>query len=195
MVETDESVLDNLSAAESTGEMGYSGLVTPSPPLSLDTHSPASASAVEDEDSVYPRIAHVQSVNIKVEPLDDNFFEDPDKVCMREALVMYVHCLVNSSSDLISTSKRSKEPPFSQTHCSSFVVHIVSHAKAPTVATLISISNSLQNHCKMKGVIATQPKYQKDRLLAEFTMQRFSKQEPSSLRCSRNSSGCLKFLL
>ena len=32
----------------------------------------------EDEDSIYPRIAHVQSVNIKVEPLDDN--EDPDQV-------------------------------------------------------------------------------------------------------------------
>ena len=71
-----------MSAAESTGELGYSGLVTPSPPLSIDghSHSPVSATTMdnEDEDSIYPRIAHVQSVNIKVEPLDDN--EDPDQV-------------------------------------------------------------------------------------------------------------------
>ena len=82
VVETDESVLDDMSVTESTGELGYSGIVTPSPPLSLDehSHSPASASVVDndDEDSLYPRIAHVQSVNIKVEPLDDN--EDPDQV-------------------------------------------------------------------------------------------------------------------
>ena len=79
MVETDESVLDNLSVAESTGELGYSGLVTPSPPLSIDGHSPASMMDNEDDDSLgYPRIAHVQSVNIKVEPLDDN--EDADQV-------------------------------------------------------------------------------------------------------------------
>jgi len=33
----------------------------------------------EDDDSLgYPRIAHVQSVNIKVEPLDDN--EDAEQV-------------------------------------------------------------------------------------------------------------------
>ena len=82
-METDESVLDNLSVAESTGELGFSGLVTPSPPPSLDGHSPASAATMdnEDEDSLYPRIAHVQSVNIKVEPLDDN--EDPDQVCIK----------------------------------------------------------------------------------------------------------------
>ena len=84
VVETDESVLDNLSVAESTGEMqGFSGLITPSPPPSLDGHSPASPATMdnEDEDSLYPRIAHVQSVNIKVEPLDDN--EDPDEVCVK----------------------------------------------------------------------------------------------------------------
>lgn len=82
-METDESVLDNLSVAESTGELGFSGLVTPSPPPSLDGHSPVSATTMdnEDEDSLYPRIAHVQSVNIKVEPLDDN--EDPDQVCIK----------------------------------------------------------------------------------------------------------------
>lgn len=76
VVETDESVLDNLSVAESTGELAtYSGLVTPSPPTSLNGHSPASASIIDndDDDSLgYPRITHVQSVNIKVEPLDDN---------------------------------------------------------------------------------------------------------------------------
>lgn len=84
MVETDESVLDNLSVAESTGELAYSGLVTPSPPLSLDGQSPVSATMIdnEDDDSLgYPRIAHVQSVNIKVEPLDDN--EDAEQVCIR----------------------------------------------------------------------------------------------------------------
>lgn len=74
-----------MSVSESTGELGYSGLVTPSPPPSLDGHSPASAASAavdnEEEDSLYPRIAHVQSVNIKVEPLDDN--EDPDQVCIR----------------------------------------------------------------------------------------------------------------
>ena len=82
VVETDESVLDNLSTAESTGELGFSGLVTPSPPLSLDGNSPVSAATmdIEDDDSIYPRIAHVQSVNIKVEPLDDN--EDTDQVRM-----------------------------------------------------------------------------------------------------------------
>ncbi|KAL9983061.1 hypothetical protein ACROYT_G005188 [Oculina patagonica] len=80
VVETDESVLDDLSVAESSGDLGYSGLVTPSPPLSLDEHSPVSGTAMdnEDDDSLgYPRIAHVQSVNIKVEPLDDN--EDADQ--------------------------------------------------------------------------------------------------------------------
>ena len=85
VVETDESVLDNLSTAESTGELAtYSGLPTPSPPTSLDGHSPASASIIDndDDDSLsYPRITHVQSVNIKVEPLDDN--EDAEQVCIR----------------------------------------------------------------------------------------------------------------
>lgn len=75
MVETDETV------AESTGDISFAGLVTPSPPLSIDEQSPVSATMMdnEDDDSLgYPRIAHVQSVNIKVEPLDDN--EDAEQV-------------------------------------------------------------------------------------------------------------------
>lgn len=95
MVETDESVLDDLSVAESSGDLGYSGLVTPSPPLSLDEHSPVSGTAMdnEDDDSLgYPRIAHVQSVNIKVEPLDDN--EDADQVCIRLLIQIIVMCHV-----------------------------------------------------------------------------------------------------
>ena len=79
---TDETVLDNLSAAESSGDLGYCGLTTPSPPASLEAQSPGSVTTMDnndDDDSLgYPRIAHVQSVNIKVEPLDDN--EDPEQV-------------------------------------------------------------------------------------------------------------------
>lgn len=102
VVETDESVLDNLSAAESTRELGYSGLMTPSPPLSLDGNSPSSAATIdnEDDDSIYPRIAHVQSVNIKVEPLDDN--EDTDQQIQQ--LQEEQASSSASSSDLASNS-------------------------------------------------------------------------------------------
>lgn len=90
-METDESVLDSLSVAESSGELGYSGLATPSPPFSLDGNSPASATTLdnEDDDSIYPRITHVQSVNIKVEPLDDN--EDTDQVRMQLKMKEHGH--------------------------------------------------------------------------------------------------------
>ncbi|KAJ7376939.1 hypothetical protein OS493_031535 [Desmophyllum pertusum] len=107
VVETDESVLDNLSVAESTGELGYSGLVTPSPPLSIDGHSPASMMDNEDDDSLgYPRIAHVQSVNIKVEPLDDN--EDADQ-------------LTGVSSFLQQIQQLQEEQASSSASCSEFL--------------------------------------------------------------------------
>ena len=80
-------MLNGLSVDESVSELGgYSGIGTPtaSPPASVEgTQSPAVSMVpvcnVDDDGILFPRIAHVQSANIKVELLDDN--ENPEEVC------------------------------------------------------------------------------------------------------------------
>ena len=82
-------MLNGLSVDESVSELGgYSGIGTPtaSPSASVEgTQSPAVSMVpvcnVDDDGILFPRIAHVQSANIKVELLDDN--ENPEEVCYK----------------------------------------------------------------------------------------------------------------
>ena len=72
----------------------YSNLHTPSPPLSVGSPSPRCGTPVSTsnggDDSLYPKITHVTSVSVKLEPPDENNDEDQLEVLTYDQL-LYSH--------------------------------------------------------------------------------------------------------